>query len=84
MPSPRKRVNVWYGLLLVVGVAFCITACSYFVLALRDVRSVEVGPAAGPVRTKFMDFIDQHGVKLMTVEIAALAILTVGSIATDK
>jgi hypothetical protein len=31
-----------------------------------------------------MDFIDQHGVKLMTVEIAALAILTVGSIATDK
>ncbi len=82
--SEKRRINLCFGLLLVVGVAFCITACSYFVLALRDVRSVEVGPAAGPARSALMDFIDAHGVKLMTGEIAALAVLTVAAIATDR
>jgi hypothetical protein len=70
--------------LLVIGVAFCITACSYFVLALRDVRSVEVGAAHAPARTRFLDLIDEHGAKLMAGEIAVLAVLTAAAIATDK
>ncbi len=84
MSGIPRRFNLFYALLLVVGVAFSITACSYFVLALRDVRTVEVGAANGPGRTKFLDFIDEHGAKLMAGEIAVLAVLTVAAIATDK
>ena len=65
-------------------VAFSITACCYFVLALRDVRAVEMRNSAGPARSALMDFIDAHGVKLMTGEIALLAVLTVTAIATDR
>jgi len=79
-----RRFKWAYGLLLVVGVAFCITACCYFVLALRDVRSVELRSAPAPSRTALMDFIDAHGVKLMTGEIVLLAILTATAIATDR
>lgn len=82
MTVERRRFNIFYALLLVVGVAFCLTACSYFVLALRDVRTVQLG-AEATARTSFMDFIDQHGVKLMAGQIVALAILTVTAIATD-
>jgi hypothetical protein len=82
--SSLRHINWAYGLLLVVGVAFSITACCYFVLALRDVRSVEMRNSAGPARSALMDFIDAHGVKLMTGEIALLAVLTVTAIATDR
>lgn len=83
MAGSARRINWCYGLLLVVGVAFSITACSYFVLALRDVRSVAAVGAASP-RTGLMDFIDAHGVKLMAGQIVALAVLTVAAIATDR
>lgn len=79
-----RRFNWAYGLVLVVGVAFCITACCYFVLAVRDVRSVEMRSAPAPERTALLDFIDAHGAKLMTGEIIALAVLTVAAIATDR
>lgn len=84
MVGGRRRINVWYGLLLAVGLAFSLTACSYFVLALRDVRTVQYGASTGPARTRYMDFIDRHGVKLMSGQIVALAILTVAAIATDR
>lgn len=84
MVNERRRFNVFYALLLVVGLAFCLTACSYFVLALRDVRSVQIGASNGAPRTGYMDFIDQHGVKLMAGQIVALAILTVAAIGTDR
>jgi hypothetical protein len=82
--SERRRFNIFYALLLVVGVAFCLTACSYFVLALRDVRTVQFGATTAPARTSFMDFIDQHAVKLMAGQIVALAVLTVAAITTDR
>ena len=79
---PRKKpFNPFYALLIVVGIAFSISACAYGVMSLRAMRG-GLGLAAGN-RHPLLEFLDAHGGVLLAVELGLLAVFTVGAIATD-
>lgn len=82
MAKQKKVINPFYVLLLVVGVAFVITACAYGVMAVKMLDPVEVTEDARSSRD-FVTFFDQHGMTLLLAEIGALAVLTFAAIATD-
>ena len=63
-------------LLVVVGVAFVITAFAFFTMTLRAAQ------AAGE-SSLFMDAVAEHGMQAMIVELVVLAIATFGAMATD-
>jgi hypothetical protein len=79
MAQKRPFANPFYALLLVVGVAFLLTATSYGVMAFRDVR----GHSAAASGSGWMMFLDQHGGLLMAGELAVLVIASVAAMATD-
>jgi hypothetical protein len=81
----RKRTNPFYALLIVVGIAFSITAVAYFVMALRGnkSRTAGVGYVQAEPPQGLLVFLDQYGVKLMAGELGLLALATWGAICTD-
>lgn len=77
----RGYKNPFYSLLVVVGMAFAVTACAYFVMALhgdRAARAGEVQAAEG-----LLGYLQRHGNWVLGIELALLAVLTCGAIATD-
>jgi hypothetical protein len=84
----KKQTNPFYALLVVVGIAFCITATSYGVLTLRDMRGTGNYYGLADEQTdseiSFMRFVDENAVRLMIGELVILAIATVGAIGTDS
>jgi hypothetical protein len=76
MPQ-RKPFNPFYVAALPVGVIFALTACSYMVMAYRGLDPHQ-RESAGLVR-----LMDEHGLVIMLVELAALAVLTLAAIGTD-
>jgi hypothetical protein len=80
MARKRPFANPFYFLLLVVGVAFLLTASSYGVMAFREVQ----GHSAAASRSGLMTFLDRHGALLMIVELAVLAVASVAAMATDN
>ena len=76
----RARRNLFYPLLGIVGFLFTITAASYCVSVLRGVRP-ETADREPHVLERLMD---RHGTTLLVVEIALLAVGTVGAIAVDE
>ena len=77
----RQRTNPFYVLLVAIGILFTVTASAYFVLALRGNSR-----AADRARDKqdLMGFMDRQGVKLLSAELALLALATCGAIGTDS
>jgi hypothetical protein len=89
VPRNRERTNPFYVLLVAIGMAFTVTACAYFVMALRESgaggRRVDVAATSdtqGP--QSLLDFLNRHGVKLLIIELAILALATCGAIGTDR
>jgi hypothetical protein len=81
--SKEPRVtNPFYVLLMIAGTLFGLTACAYFVMALR-MKSPETADLDPSAPLTLVTFLDRHGVALMLVEVGALAVLTIGAIATD-
>lgn len=78
MPKPTPA-NPFYVLLLIVGVLFALTACAYFVMALRG-ASPEL--SASPHR--LIAFLEKYGLTALIVELVVLAVATLGAIATDN
>jgi hypothetical protein len=76
-----SSVNPFYGLLVVAGIAFSLTAIGYWLLMARDMHR-DPALAAGAERG-LPWLLDQYGGLAMTVELALLAVATVGAIATD-
>lgn len=76
----RTRRNLFYPLLGIVGFLFTITAASYCVSVLRGVRP-ETASREPHALERLMD---RHGTTLLVVEIALLAVGTVGAIAVDE
>jgi len=73
--------NPFYLLLVLAGIAFCVTACAYGVMAFRDLRggaAVVEADAGG-----LMGFLDRYGAALMAVEVVVLAVATIAAIWTD-
>ena len=81
--------NPFYVLLVIIGVAFCITACAYGVMTVKKLHPAEQLHDAGQARSgtsgeAFIDAVDQHGFSVMMVELGLLAITTFAAIATDE
>jgi hypothetical protein len=83
MKLSKKSANPFYALLLVVGVAFVITAAAYGVMAVRESRSAVVTPGQVVATHPLMQWMRRHGNTALLVELAALGAFTVGAIATD-
>jgi hypothetical protein len=79
----KGPVNPFYVVLVVVGVAFCVTACAYGVMAFRAVKSESTTMAMEP-EPGLMEFLDRHGAMVMGGELAALALATAAAIGTDS
>lgn len=75
--AKKKPVNPFYAALVVVGIAFAITACAYGVMTVRllDPRSAGEGGLVG--------LMNSYGVTIMLVELGLLAVLTVAAISMD-
>jgi hypothetical protein len=82
----QKFANPFYGLLLVAGIAFALTATAYVVLAFRDARglaaaNIERQPGEAP--HPLMVWMKQHGEAALMTELGLLAAFTFAAIATD-
>ena len=79
----KKNFNPFYALLIVVGIAFCVTAFAYGVMTVRELQPSDSlgGSESG---RQFMKWIDQNGFKMMMGELVALAVLTFAAIGTDE
>lgn len=79
----KKKFNPFYALLIIVGVAFCITAFAYGIMTLRGLQPADSlgGSQSGK---QLMHWIDKHGFALLMGELVALAVLTFSAIATDE
>jgi hypothetical protein len=83
MKPSRKSANPFYALLVVVGVAFVVTAAAYGVMAVRESRSAAIAPGQVVSPHPLMTWMRENGNKALLIELAALGAFTIGAIATD-
>lgn len=83
MKRSRKFANPFYGLLLIAGIAFSMTAVAFGVMAFRDRDMAAKNAGPGVDDHPLMAWMSDHGEKTLLWELAALAVFTVGAIATD-
>ena len=83
--AERKSTNPFYGLLVVVGIVFTVTACAYGVMTVRGLKPDEAAEAsgAGAESSDLMTFLDRHGMPLLMGELGVLAVTTFLAMATD-
>jgi hypothetical protein len=94
MAKPQTTSNPFYILLVVVGMVFVLTACSYFVMTLQGREaSYGRGPLPrdntaasrdSPNSEAFTRFMDQYGFTLLMIELGVLAAATFAAIGTDE
>jgi hypothetical protein len=82
MPT-KKQLNPFYVLLIPAGLVFAVTAFAYGFMAFQAVNAVraEAGRHAGH---PLFQWLRAHGDATLLIELAVLAVLTVGAIATDR
>lgn len=90
----KRRINPFYVLLVLAGVAFAVTACAYGVMAVKQLHAsqapltglpaVEVAGAELTSDRRFVAFMDRYGVTLMLAELGLLGFTTVAAIGTDR
>ncbi len=79
---PRKKpVNPFYVLLVLVGIAFCVTASAYGLMTYRATHAVASVSDRGHT---LWPLFDEYGAWLLAVELALLTLFTIGAIATDE
>jgi hypothetical protein len=86
-----KRVNPFYLLLVVAGTLFTVTACAYGVMAVKQLHASDF-PVPGQARPMtlassdvgFVQFMDEHGVRLMLGELAVLGLACFAAMGTDR
>ncbi|MCI0335860.1 MAG: hypothetical protein L0228_21850 [Planctomycetes bacterium] len=83
MKRSEKFANPFYGLLLVAGIAFAITATAYGVMAFRDRDTAASVASASAEEHPLMTWMNEHGAAALGTELAILAVGTIGAIATD-
>ena len=76
----KTHKNPLYPLMGLVGFLFSVTAFAYFVMSWRAINSRE----DATTKHALMDFIDQYGIVLLSLELGLLAVLTFGIMATDR
>jgi cytochrome b len=81
MKPSKKSANPFYGLLVVAGLAFVVTAAAYGVMAVRETRAAVSGQAVA--EHKLMKWMHDHGNTALLTELAILGACTFGAIGTD-
>jgi hypothetical protein len=82
MARSRTATNPFYVVLVIVGVVFLITACSYGVMAFRAdrlARAATMGEPSSPLLILLRD----RGGQLLAGELVLLGLTTVAAMATD-
>lgn len=80
MAKASRGTNPFYAVVVVLGIAFSVTACAYGVMAFRALR----GRDDGGDKSALLEFLDQHGEKLLIGEVLLLGLATFGAIKTDS
>ena len=80
-----KQTNPFYILLLLAGCAFAVTACAYGVMMVRQKNAATSASWVAPEqRDPFNEFVDEHGARIMLMELVLLGVGTFGAIAYDE
>ena len=83
----KHPFNPFYAVLIVVGVAFTITACAYALLMVRATQPVSSDSAdfsSSLGESGLMKLLDKRGMEILGVEVLLLALATVGAIGLDQ
>ncbi|MBL8828988.1 MAG: hypothetical protein JNM18_18550 [Planctomycetaceae bacterium] len=80
MAKSKRGSNPFYAIVVFLGIAFSVTACAYGVMAFRALR----GRDDAGVKSALLEFLDQHGEKLLIAEVLLLGLATFGAIKTDN
>lgn len=81
MAKNKRARNPFYFLLVPVGVAFVVTSFAFGMMAYQQSR-----PGALPLEGEVgvMPLLDRHGLTILGVEVALIAVFSCGAIATDE
>ncbi len=82
MASPKRPRNLFFGLAIVFGLAFTLTACAYGVVMVRAIRPPGL-PQPGQPGFGLTDLLNRRGATILIAELAGLALWTVGAIWLD-
>ena len=83
MASQQKPTNPFYIVLLIAGVIFVVTACSYIVMTI-NARDMSLGGQENPSNQRFVEIVDRYGFAALMIELGVLAGATFAAIATDE
>jgi hypothetical protein len=86
MARSLKSRNPFYALLVIVGLAFVLTATAYCVMAFREVRTpvAAAEEMAMTARHPLVTWMHNNGTTALLTELALLAVFVVGAITTDE
>jgi hypothetical protein len=88
MAKAKEPFNPFYACLVVLGVAFTVTACAYAVMAYRATHLSNNSSVESSVlpteESRLMTLLDKHGMAIMGAEVLLLGIATVGAIGLDQ
>ncbi len=80
--ASKSRINPFYPVLVLAGMAFAITACGFALMMVRGINSSgELDPETA---TGFIPFLQEYGFTALMIELGVLALATVAAIATDE
>jgi hypothetical protein len=78
----KQPFNPFYLLLVLVGIAFTVTACAYAVMMFRATRFTGRESAGEP--SALMSVLDERGMEILGIEVLLLGVATVGAIGLER
>lgn len=79
----REPRNWFYVAVLILGTLFTLTACAYGWMAFLATKVAD--PRAPRIEENpLLRFLDEHGLTVLVVELAALTLASVGALALDQ
>jgi hypothetical protein len=82
MSSSAEPRNPLYLLLLLASLAFVVTALAYALIPVLEQKAAEAGNPAPP--SPFRDALREHGSTWLLIELAAMVVLGLLSMALDR
>jgi hypothetical protein len=83
-----SRRNPFYPVVVLAGVAFCISSFAYGLMSVRRMREtrelVPVVVQSTASERSFMNSLDKYGLWLMSGELTVLAIASLAAMGTDR
>ena len=80
MTDEKKGTNPFYAIVVVAGIVFTITGCAY---GLLMVRSMNPSAPGAEQESGLLAFLDQHGFKVLLIELGVLGVASFAAMATD-